>query len=164
MKISLIAALDDHFGIGKNNQLLCHLPADLRHFKDLTLGKPVIMGRKTFLSIGKPLPGRQNIVLSTQAQCIPGVEVVSSFAEALAVAKEVPEIMIIGGEAVFLSALPLATDLYLTFIHHSFDADVFFPSFDKNAWKCIERTFRNRDEKNEFDLSFCHYARVESLK
>jgi len=94
--------------------------ADLKHFKEITLGKPIIMGRKTFLSIGKPLPSRQNIVLTREINFIEGVEIAHSLEDALLLAKEANEIMIIGGERVFQQAMPIANQIYLTIIHHHF--------------------------------------------
>ncbi|WP_058533991.1 dihydrofolate reductase [Legionella saoudiensis] len=157
--ISLIAALDEASGIGVNNQLLCHLPADLQHFKTLTMGKPIIMGRKTFESIGKPLPGRLNIVLSNSCSAIEGVIVVNSLERALAETKGIPEIMIIGGEQLFKDAMTIANRLYITRIHHQFSADVFFPNIDENLWTCTNKVFRPQDEKNLYDMSFYTYER-----
>ena len=157
--ISLIAAVDENQGLGKCNQLLCHLPADLKHFKQLTLGKPVIMGRKTFESIGKPLPGRLNIVLSKQAMQIDGVTVVPSLHQALEMVHDKPEIMVIGGAGVFEQALPLAHRLYLTVIHHQFSADVFFPKIDMLAWRLLDTSTLSHDEKNPYDMTFYHYER-----
>ncbi|KTD45717.1 dihydrofolate reductase FolA [Legionella rubrilucens] len=157
--ISLIAAVDENRGLGKNNQLLCHLPADLAHFKKITMGKPIIMGRKTFASIGRPLPGRLNIVLSRTESKIPDVVTVSSLSQALEQVSEFPEAMIIGGAELFEQALPLATRLYLTVIHHLFDADVFFPSWKENEWSCLEMLSRQADEKNPYDVTFYSYER-----
>lgn len=157
--ISLVVAIDEQNGLGKDNQLLCHLPADLKHFKTLTMGKPIIMGRNTYDSIGKPLPGRTNIVMSRSNVQIEGVELVSSLAEALALVADVPEAMIIGGAKVFEQALALASKIYLTLIHHQFEADVFFPKLDESVWHCTESTFRPRDEKNSYDMTFCCYER-----
>ncbi|ARG98540.1 dihydrofolate reductase [Legionella micdadei] len=161
-KISLIAAVDEQNGLGKDNELLCHLPADLQHFKSITMGKPVIMGRKTYESIGKPLPGRQNIVLSRHKIAIDGVQVVDTLAKALALTTEAPEIMIIGGATVYEQALPYASKIYLTIIHHQFAADVFFPELDQSIWRCDETTFRERDHKNKYDLTFCRFNRINT--
>ncbi|MDP1603602.1 MAG: dihydrofolate reductase [Legionella sp.] len=158
-KISLIAAVDENFGLGKDNQLLCHLPADLKHFKQLTIGKPIIMGRKTFLSIGRPLPERQNIVLTSQSEPIAGVEIARSLTDAFLLATAVPEIMIIGGERVFREALPFASTIYLTIIHHQFAADVFFPELDASIWISENTIDRPADEKNPFALTFIQYQR-----
>ncbi|HBI22071.1 MAG TPA: dihydrofolate reductase [Legionella sp.] len=158
--ISLIAAVDENRGMGKNNQLLCHLPADLKYFKQHTLGKPIIMGRKTFDSIGRALPGRLNIVLSQQKQSIVGVTVVDSLQEALHLAQPAPEIMVIGGANVFEQALPLTQRIYLTMIHHPFDADVFFPELDASIWRLGIQDHREHDEKNPYDMTFCQYERI----
>ncbi|WP_131782202.1 dihydrofolate reductase [Legionella gresilensis] len=156
---SLVAAVDENYGLGKDNQLLCHLPADLKHFKHLTMGKPIIMGKKTYQSIGKPLPGRQNIVLTTQALQIEGVDIACSLQQAIDLAGHAPEVMIIGGAAIFEQFLPLANQIYLTMIHHQFNADVFFPKFDLAAWHCIQTQYRPHDEKNLYDMTFYQYKR-----
>lgn len=157
--ISLIAAVDENNGLGKANQLLCHLPADLQHFKAMTLGKPIIMGRKTYESIGRPLPGRLNIVLSRQIRTIDGAIVVESLSQALAMCQNAPEVVIIGGAELFVLALPFATRIYLTIIHHTFDADVFFPTFEPTQWACCETRDRASDEKNPYALTFYRYER-----
>ena len=157
--ISLIAAVDEHGGIGKDNKLLCHLPADLSHFKALTLGKPVIMGRKTYESIGKALPGRLNIVLSTQVVVMEDAVRVGSLAEALEMTINAPEVMIIGGAQVFHEALSLADRIYLTLIHVELDADSFFPMLDKQTWHLKESTDRQLDVKNKYNMTFCCYER-----
>ena len=160
--LSLIAAMDEAHGIGRNNQLLCHLPADLQHFKSTTLGKPIIMGRKTFESIGKPLPGRLNIVLSRTMSPIEGVLLFDSLEKALDYVKEVPEVMIIGGAALYQQTISIATCLYITVIHHVFEADVFFPKIDSSVWGCSEKAFRPKDEKNIYDMSFCIFERIQA--
>lgn len=157
--ISLIAAVDESWGLGKDNQLLCHLPADLKHFKAMTLGKPVIMGRKTFQSIGKALPGRTNIVLSDKITSIPDVIVLKSMSEALKMTANVPEVMMIGGARVFEDTLPLADRLYLTKIHARFDADVFFPCINLKQWDCSQVSTRSHDIDNPYDLTFYQYDR-----
>ncbi|MGL5741328.1 MAG: dihydrofolate reductase [Legionella sp.] len=161
-KISLIAAIDEAGGIGLNNQLLCHLPADLQHFKSITIGKPIVMGRKTFLSIGKPLPCRLNIVLSRTSYAFAGTLVVDSIEKALVHTVEAPEIMIIGGADIFAMTMDKATRLYITRIHHQFAADVFFPEIDKSIWSSRSVEFRPSDEKNKFDMTFYTYERNES--
>lgn len=161
-KICLVAAVDENLGLGQNNQLLCHLPADLKHFKEITLGKPIIMGKNTFLSIGKPLPGRQNIVISRLLEPTPGLEITPTLEDALKLANQAhaPEIMIIGGAQVFQGALALADAMYLTHIHHQFKADVFFPSWDESEWDCVATGFRPADESNVYDLTFKKYQRI----
>lgn len=129
--ISLIVAHDEQRVIGYENGMPWHLPGDLKYFKEQTMGKPIIMGRKTFESIGKPLPGRRNIVITrNESYSAEGVEIVASLDEALSLVGEVPEIMIIGGEQIFRLALPIADRLYVTVIHHSFEGDTFFPEYE----------------------------------
>ncbi|PWY56824.1 dihydrofolate reductase [Legionella qingyii] len=159
--ISLIAAIDENGGLGFNNQLLCHLPADLQHFKSITMGKPIIMGRKTFASIGKPLPGRINIVLSRSVESIEGVTVVDSLEKAIKQTKEFSEIMIIGGAELFAETMEKANRLYITSIHHQFTADVFFPEIDESIWHCCDEQFRPCDEKNKYDMTFRTYERIK---
>ncbi|RUR16225.1 dihydrofolate reductase [Legionella sp. km535] len=157
--ISLIAAVDERGGLGCNNQLLCHLPADLQYFKQTTMGKPIIMGRKTFESIGRPLPGRKNIVLSHSLISIDGVTVLDSLARAISSTAEENEVMIIGGANLFSLAIDIADRIYLTRIHHSFAADVFFPEINEEVWGCRKSGFRERDEKNQYDMTFLVYER-----
>lgn len=158
-KLSLIAAIDEARGLGFHNQLLCHLPADLKYFKEKTLGKPIIMGRKTFMSIGKPLPGRQNIVVSRQLPPQEGVTVVSTLSEALILTSSSEESMVIGGARLFEEALFQATQLYLTKIHHVFEADVYFPEMNFSEWNCTQQTYLEQDEKNQYSMTFCIYER-----
>ncbi|WP_133128644.1 dihydrofolate reductase [Legionella nagasakiensis] len=158
--ISLIAAVDEHGALGKDNQLLCYLPADLRHFKALTLGKPILMGRKTYESIGKPLAGRLNLVLSKRLAQINGAVVVDTLNRALELTRHEPEIMIIGGAHVYEQTLPFAQRIYLTKIHHQFDADVFFPKLEENTWQVREAIFRPHDEKNKYDMTFYRYEKI----
>lgn len=160
MMISLIAAVDELYGLGKDNQLLCHLPADLQHFKSVTLGKPIIMGRKTFESIGKALPGRMNIVISRNLLNNEDVIVAHSLESALELTRGFPEVMIIGGASIYEEAINYATKIYLTVIHHQFDADVFFPFFDKTQWNCLEIRKRSQDEKNKYSMTFYEYQCV----
>lgn len=143
MQISLIAAMDRNRLIGANNQLPWHLAADLQHFKQLTWGKPILMGHKTFNSIGKPLPGRRNIILSHDSRLmIAGCEVASSLAEALELTKNNPELMVIGGRTVYELALPYATHLYLTLIDASFEGDTYFPDWNPAEWQLSQETPR----------------------
>ena len=158
--VSLIAAVDQKYGLGKNNALLCHLPIDMQHFKAKTWGKPVIMGRKTFESIGKALPGRRNIVLSRNQRVIPGVEIFSSLTDALHETIAEDEVMIIGGAGVYQEALPHASRIYLTEIEHQFDADAFFPKLEEKSWRCVDRMHRLADEKNPYGVYFCVFERV----
>ncbi len=156
--ISMIVAMDEKRGIGKNNQLLCHLPADLKYFKQQTLGKPIIMGYHTYQSIGKPLPGRHNIVLSRRHRDIKGVTVACCVEEAIQMAEPAPEIMIIGGSSIFEQTLPLVQRIYLTLIHHEFVADVYFPELDEKKWSVREVLIHPLDEKNSYNMTFYIYS------
>lgn len=160
--ISLIAAVDEKMGIGKNNQLLCHLPADLQYFKKMTLGKPIIMGRKTYESIGRPLPNRTNIVLTHRALKIEGVKIAHNWNDALLLTDNRKEVMVIGGESIYKEALMFADKIYLTQIHHTFNADVFFPEILMKQWNCINKETRLADEKNPFDISFLVFEKASS--
>ena len=160
MLISLIVAMAENRVIGRGNQMPWHLPADLRHFKGVTLGKPVIMGRKTFESIGRPLPGRRNVVISRNAEwSADGVECVNSLDAALALVQDAAEVMIIGGGQLYREALPLAQRLYLTHIQLSVtDADTWFPDYSQYQWQLQAEELHAPDEKNPY-----HY-RFETLK
>jgi len=141
--------------IGNNNQLPWHLPADFAHFKSVTMGKPVIMGRKTFESIGKPLPGRTNIVLSRSPDArFEGVECVSSFEQALALVPDADEVMVIGGSTIYEMLLPRADRLYLSYVEAEFDGDAWFPEIDNNQWLELESVLRKADDKNIYDCRF----------
>jgi len=153
--LSIIAALSRNHVIGKDNQLPWRLPADLKHFKAVTLGKPVIMGRKTFESIGKPLPGRDNIVVTRDPQYrADGIAVTHSLDDALAQAHAAPEIMLIGGAQLYTQALPRAQRLYLTLIHADFDGDAHFPDYEPSEWRETAREDHAPDEKNPYRYSF----------
>lgn len=129
--ISLIVAHDKNRVIGYENAMPWHLPGDLQYFKQVTMGKPVIMGRKTFESIGRPLPGRRNIIITrNEAYNAEGIEVVTSVEAALKLVEGVEEIMIIGGEQIFTQALPIANRLYITLINHEFTGDTYFPAYE----------------------------------
>lgn len=155
MIISIIAAVADNMIIGNNNSLPWNLPADLEYFKKNTLGKSVIMGAKTFESIGKVLPNRKNIILSFDKDYkAEGCVTVTSIEEALKEVGENEEVMIAGGASIYKQFLPLANKLYLTFIHHDFEGDTYFPEFDINQWKEAKRIDNKADGKNPYDYSF----------
>lgn len=158
-KISLIVAVDEKGGIGKGQELLCHLPADLAFFKAQTMGKPIVMGRRTYESIGRPLPGRRSIVLTTQNIQIPNVQIAHSTEEALSLCQHDLEVMVIGGSSVYKKLLPMAHHLYVTQIHHAFSADVFFPIFDAKLWTVSILKQFAADEKNIYNLTFMRYDR-----
>jgi len=131
--ISLIVAHDTNYVIGYENGMPWHLPGDLQYFKNKTMGKPMIMGRKTFESIGRPLPGRRNIVISRdESYHAEGIETATSLEEALVLAGDVPEIMIIGGEQIFRLSMAIADRLYITKINHSFNGDTYFPKYEQD--------------------------------
>jgi dihydrofolate reductase len=160
MILSLIAALDRNNAIGRGGEMPWHLPDDLRRFKQLTLGKPVLMGRKTALAIGKPLPGRRNLVLTRGAAApFPGQEVVASIPAAIAAAHR-EDLMVIGGGEVYALALPFATDLNLTWIDTAADhADAFFPRFASDEWVETARVPHAADAKHEYSFTFVDYVR-----
>ncbi|MFM4844695.1 type 3 dihydrofolate reductase [Aeromonas caviae] len=157
MMISMIAAMAHDRVIGLDNQMPWHLPADLAHFKRVTLGKPVLMGRKTFESIGRPLPGRRNLVISRNPDYrADGVEVIDSVEAALALLSDsdVAELMVIGGGHLYGQLLPRADRLYLTRIDLAVEGDTRFPAFDEGDWSCIERELHQPDEKNPHPYCF----------
>jgi dihydrofolate reductase len=154
MNINIVVAIAANNAIGKNNKLLWHLPKDLRHFKELTTGHTVIMGRKTFDSVGKPLPNRRNIVVTRQNIQIDGCEVVNSLEAALELAKGESELDIIGGAEIYKQAMPLTNYIYLTIVHQDFDADTFFPEIDYSKWQELNREDHEPDEKHAFPFSF----------
>jgi dihydrofolate reductase len=157
MRISAIIAMSTNRVIGKNNQLPWHLPADLKHFKKITLGKPILMGRKTYESIGRPLPGRCNIVISRDKKFqAPGCILAHSIESALTIASEQrsEEIFIIGGALLFQETLPITQRLYLTVIHHEIQGDTYFPELNLAEWqevKCLDHT---PDKENNYSYSF----------
>lgn len=140
MRLSLIAAMAKNRVIGHHNRLPWHLPADLRRFKQITLGKPIVMGRRTFESIGRPLPGRKNIILTAEEHYQPkGCTVVHSMEEVLREAGGADELMVIGGASLYVLFLPHADRLYLTLIGADYEGDTFFPIIDPSEWCEIER-------------------------
>lgn len=155
MLISAIFAMSENRVIGKNNQLPWHLPADLKHFKKVTLGKPILMGRKTYESIGRPLPERCNVVITKDIDYqAPGCIVVDSIEHALAATKESAEIFVMGGALLYQAMLPLIQRLYMTVIHQSFDGDTFFPLLNQDDWQEIERIDYAKDRENPYSYSF----------
>ena len=161
INFSIIVAAGQNNEIGINNQLLCHLPADLRLFKSLTTGHPIVMGRHTWESLPiKPLPNRKNIVLSRNlALSIPDAIVIHALDEVSNLVDNEEDVFIIGGEKVYRDALPVAHTLYLTRIQHTFDADAFFPAIDENKWQLVEDVFVPHDEKNAYDMNFQKWVR-----
>ena len=155
--LSFIVAADENNLIGKNNQLPWHLPSDMKYFKNQTWGMTVIMGRKSLESLGKPLQGRKNIVVTRNRDWHPeGVQVAHSIEEAIALAKQtgVNEIYILGGAQIFKEALPLVDRVYLTRIHHKFEGDAYFPELPPAEWKLVKSNPRQPDEKNKYAHTF----------
>jgi len=153
--ISIIVAIGNNRVIGVNDKLPWDLPADLRHFLQMTMGKPVIMGQKTFESIGKPLPGRTNIILTREKDFSPpGCIVAYSIEEALAACGEFEEVMIAGGVSIYGQFLPLANRMYLTLIEGDFEGDAYFPEFDWNDWNEVERVENQPDQENPYKYTF----------
>ena len=154
--LSIIAAVAKNRVIGKDNTLLWHLPDDMRHFRETTRGKPVIMGRKTWESLPdafRPLPGRHNIVVSHNATYeAPGATLVGSLGEAVEAAGNVGEIFVIGGETLYQQAIPLAQRLYLTEIDQDFGGDAYFPAFSREDWAEVSRTVSNDRSGPEFSF------------
>lgn len=163
-EIAIVVALDENNGIGRDGGLLCHLPNDLKHFKQITTGQTIIMGRRTFESLPKgALPNRTNIVItSDNAENYPGCIVVRSVEEALTHCAEGEKAFIIGGGRLYRSSLHLANQLYLTRIHHTFaDADTYFPEIDFSEWELTEREAHAADEKHRYDYTFLTYAKKQ---
>ena len=155
MILSIVVATGKNGEIGKDNRLLWHLPADMKYFKNLTTGHPIIMGRHTYESIGRPLPNRRNIVITRQKDLqIIGVEVVNSLEEAMALVKDDQEIMVIGGADVYKQALPLAQRIYITRVNATLEADRFFPTFNANDWNIQVNIDHPADEKNIHAMTF----------
>ncbi|GAA6182883.1 MULTISPECIES: type 3 dihydrofolate reductase [Alteromonadaceae] len=164
MLISMIAAMAKNRVIGADNSMPWHLPADLGHFKRTTLGKPVVMGRKTYESIGKALPGRLNIVISRDSEYqLEDAIVVSSCEDAVKAAGDIDELMIIGGGTIYSHFLPLCHRLYLTQIDLAVAGDTYFPDYNQSAnWEVIETESHLADEKNKYNYQFLTLNRVES--
>lgn len=166
MNLTIICALTENRAIGHLGRLLYYLPADLKHFKQLTTGHTVLMGRKTFESLPKgALPNRRNVVVSRQpGYTAPGIEVFGSFEQALEACRHDAEVYIIGGESVYAAALPLANRLCLTHIHATPEAaDTYFPTFDSEQWKETWREDHEPDERNAQAFSFVNYERRNAL-
>ena len=163
MVLSLLVAADENNLIGKDNKLPWHLPADLKYFKNLTWGMPILMGRKTFDSIGKPLAGRKNMIITRNKDWQQeGVVVVYTIDEAIEVAKkeDVKELFIIGGAEIFNTSITTADRIYLTRIHHSFEGDVYFPAISKEEWQLVKEVQGKKDEKNPYDFTFQTWERI----
>lgn len=161
---SIIVATDEKNAIGKDNNLLCHLPNDLKYFKKITDGHPVIMGRKTFESLPKgALPNRRNIVITRNKELhFDRCEMCSSVEEAVALCKDEPEVFFIGGGSVYKDVIDVADKLYLTRIHHRFeDADTFFPLVDPQLWVEVSKEDHPMDEKHKYAYSFITFEKIK---
>lgn len=161
MKISIIAAIGKNNEIGKENKLLWHLPADLKHFKEITSGNPVIMGRKTFESIGKVLPNRRNIIVTRDKKYkVDNAEIVHSIEEALTLCKKENEVFIIGGSEIYKQAMSFADKLYITEVEaEDKKADAFFPEIIPIVFGEEKREFHKADDKNKYSYSFVEYKK-----
>lgn len=158
--ISLIVAMTNNRVIGKNNALPWHLPADLKHFKNITMGKPIVMGRKTFESIGRPLPGRQNIIVTRDTKFkAEGCIIIHDINE-IQLCTDAPEIMVIGGAEIYKQLLPHAHRLYLTFIQTDIDGDSYFPEWHEHEWREISREEFLADENNRYNYAFVGLEKV----
>jgi dihydrofolate reductase len=161
--LSLVAALDRGYAIGKDNALPWHLPGDLKRFKALTLGKPVLMGRRTAESLGRALPGRRNLVLTRSAHTpFEGMEAFATLAQALDAVRDAPETCVIGGGAVFAETLPLAARMFLTWVDTEVEgADAWFPRFDATRWREVSRETHAPDARHAFGFEFVDYCRSD---
>ena len=160
--LSLVVAMDRQGVIGRDGGLPWHLPDELARFKAITLGNPIVMGRRTHESIGRPLPGRRNIVVTTTAgYAAPGCEVAGSLAEAIELAAVAPEVFIIGGVALFRATLPQASRIYLTEVHAEVGGDTFFPAFDRSAFREVSRDHHPADARHAYAFSFVVLERID---
>jgi dihydrofolate reductase len=159
--ISYIVAMDKNHVIGRNNELPWHLPADLAYFKKMTMGKPIIMGRKTHESIGRALPGRENIIVTRNKDYqSEGCKVVHSIDEIKQLEKETDqELSVIGGAELFKELFSVTDRLYITHIYHEFEGDTFFPDINWENWEVVEREMGVKDEKNPYDYEYVVYDR-----
>ncbi|MDR4888608.1 dihydrofolate reductase [Fredinandcohnia sp. QZ13] len=160
--ISLLLAMDKNQLIGKDNDLPWRLPADLAYFKRVTMGHPIIMGRKTYDSIGRPLPGRENIIVTRDTSYkAEGCKVIHSIDEIVKMSEETEqELFVIGGAEIFKEILPYSDRLYITEIDEEFEGDTYFPAFDKAEWQVISKEKGIKDEKNPYEYTFLVYEKI----
>lgn len=163
-EIVLVAAVAENGVIGQDGAMPWHLPADLAHFKRVTWGHPILMGRRTFEAIGRALPGRRNIVISRSGFKAPGIETATSLEQAVALCGEATQIMVIGGAELYRAALPIARRIYLTRIHASLEGDTFFPDLDSTQWYEVARETRPTDAAHSYALSFIELERMENSR
>lgn len=160
--ISLIVAMGKNNEIGLNNEMPWHLPNDLRYFKEKTTGHVILMGRKTYESIGKPLPNRKSIVLTRQDIELPTeVEIIRDISEIQQIAQQHEQVFIIGGAEVYRQTITIADELFVTQINESFEADTFFPDINKSEWEIVSSEEGLRDENNDYDYTFIQYKRTK---
>jgi dihydrofolate reductase len=164
MNISIIAAVGRHNEIGKNNTLLWDMPADMAHFRTTTRGHTVIMGRKTYESIGKALPGRRNIVVTSDTRYHDtDIEVAHSIHDAFTLAQNDGQIFIIGGAHIYRDSIAYANTLYITHIDGTFDADTFFPEIDTHVWQKVQEEKHKKDTNHAYDYDFVVYKRLQII-
>jgi dihydrofolate reductase len=159
--ITIIAAIAENNALGKDNQLIWHLPDDFKRFKNITTGHYIIMGRKTFESFPKPLPNRTHVIISrqknySQLNCI----VVNSLQKAIEACPKNEEVFIVGGGEIYNQSIAIADKIDITRVHHTFEADTFFPEIDLTKWKLIFKEFHSKDERHNFDFTFETYTRM----
>tara|TARA_R110002072_G_scaffold218107_2_gene375787 strand:- start:12073 stop:12570 length:498 start_codon:yes stop_codon:yes gene_type:complete len=163
MIITIIAAIAKNNALGKNNDLIWHLPADLKRFKKITTGHYIIMGRNTFESIGKPLPNRTTIIITRNKNYFKdGCLIAHSLEQALEMAKDEEQVFVIGGAQIYNYAMEhnLVDTLDITLVHHEFEADVYFPEIDSDIWEQVEIESFTADDKNKLDYSFVRYKKI----
>ena len=159
--LSIIVAMGNGNVIGKDNKLIWHIPEDLKRFKRITIGKTIIMGRKTFESLGGLLPHRKHIVLSkTRGLNTDAIKVISDISEIKDYIESAEEHFVIGGQAIYALLMPLASKLYITRIYQDFEGDVFFPEVNEEEWKLVSTEKGIRDEKNDYEYEYLIYERV----
>ena|SRR5438552_8024471 len=158
--VELIAAVARNGVIGRDGQLPWHLPDDLRHFKQLTMDHPILMGRRTFESIGRALPGRRNIVITSTSLNVDGVERVTNLREALRLVLKEPRIFIVGGAVLYAAILPVVSVMHLTELDEPVEGDAFFPPFDRSRWRLVSEVPHEKDERHAMSFRFCRYERA----
>lgn len=160
MKLTAVVAVSDNNVIGRDNALPWYQPADLAYFKRVTMGKPILMGRRTWDSIGRPLPGRRNIVLSRSGIRVPGVDCVATLDEACALVADEPELMVIGGAKIFELTMSRMAHIHLTRVHCTIEGDVFMPPLAQQDWREVSRLEYPADERNAYAMSFIELERT----
>lgn len=164
MILCSVVATGENNVIGRNNQLIWHMPADLKFFKSTTMGCPVIMGRKTFESVGRPLPGRKNIVITRDASYnsdgAQDISVAGSIEEAIRLAGDAPKVCVIGGSEVYKQSMHLMDEIYRTLIHHQFEGDAFFPEINPAEFKLVWEEHHQADDKNAYDYTFQKFEKI----